>query len=218
MYTVFVIGNLASGKSTAAKYLAQQGGRLLDLDQMAKDLYQPQSAVLSAIADAFGDDVLDEDGALRTWVLARRAFASPEATAELNGIVHPVLLQKLGDVLVEPCGCGLSQPTYPFTVVEVSVADAFTEAFPLADEIIAITAPLDIRRQRAIERGMTADDFDRRAEVQPSEKELCALASTVIDNSAGDDALFRTLDAWLDEHGLLNPQLSLQGDMGDAHV
>lgn len=201
MFTVFVIGNIASGKSTAARYLAQQGGRLIDLDQLAKDLYQPGSDVVDELCEAFGREVLDEDGGINTKALAQVAFATPESVATLNGIVHPRVLQQLGDLLVPPYCCTAAEPTNPFTVVEISVAADFVQAFPLADEIIAITAPLDIRRDRAIARGMTGDDFDQRAAAQPTEDELCAMASYIIDNTLADDSLFIALDEWLAQRG-----------------
>ena len=83
--------------------------------------------------------------------------------------------------------------------------------YTLADEIIAITASADIRRMRAIERGMSAEDFEARASLQPSEEELCSLASLVIDNASGDDSLFAALDAWMADKGLLPGQMSLDG-------
>lgn len=215
MYTVFIIGNLASGKSTAARYLADHGGRLIDLDRMAKQLYQPGSLIVDALVEAFGRRVRTAEGGIDTKELAACAFATPEATASLNGIVHPVVLQKLGDQLVGPCGCCVTEPDVPFTVVEISVADAFTEAFPLADEIIAITAPLEERRRRAIERGMTAADFDRRAAVQPTEERLCALATRVIDNTVADDRLFRALDAWMQERGFMDGPGAAQATLFD---
>ena len=51
MITFFLIGNIASGKSTAARYLERRGAMRIDLDQLAKDLYQPGSAVVDAIAE-----------------------------------------------------------------------------------------------------------------------------------------------------------------------
>ena len=72
----------------------------------------------------------------------------------------------------------------------------------MADEVIAITAPLDTRRARAIERGMSGSDFDARSDLQPSEDELKMMADTVIDNSVADDTLFRSLDLWLEDRGI----------------
>lgn len=202
MYTLFLIGNIASGKSTAARYLERLGARRIDLDSMAKDLYIPGSDLVALLAEEFGCDILDEFGCVRFPVLAERAFENPDCTERLNALVYPVLLEQLARVLCPvPC-CSKLVPSFELTVVEVSAAAQFTEAFGLADEVVAVSAPLGVRRERAIARGMTPEDFDARASVQPSEWELCALASCVIDNEAGDAALFAALDTLLAELGL----------------
>ena len=197
MYSVFVIGNIASGKSAACRYLASQVGMYLDLDRLAKSLYVPGSELVGSIAEEFGWDVLDAQGGIRTDVLASRAFVTPDETEKLNALVHPVLVEQLSSRLLDPVCCTVSAVSYPFAVVEVSAPRDFSDGFGLADEVIAITAPVNIRRQRAIRRGMSAGDFDRRADIQPSESELCSMASLVIDNSLDDDALFLRLHDWL---------------------
>lgn len=202
MITLFLIGNIASGKSTAARYLERRGALRIDLDELAKALYQPGSAVVDEIAAEFGWDVVNANGGIDRAVLADRAFATPEDTARLNAIVHPVVLEQLGLRLLPANCCSVMVPEHQFAVVEVSAPEGFEDAFALADEVVAITAPLEARRVRAIERGMDADDFDRRAECQPSDERLLALATRSIDNSAADDSLFDSLDALLEELGV----------------
>lgn len=202
MITLFLIGNIASGKSTAARYLERRGALRIDLDELAKDLYQPCSAVVDEIAAEFGWDVVNANGGIDRAVLADRAFATPEDTARLNAIVHPVVLEQLGLRLLPANCCSVMVPEHRLAVVEVSAPEGFEDAFALADEVVAITAPLEVRRVRAIERGMDADDFDRRAECQPSDERLLALATRAIDNSAADDSLFDSLDALLEELGV----------------
>ena len=46
MFTVFVLGNIASGKSTACRYFESRGAMLIDLDELAKSLYVPGSCLL----------------------------------------------------------------------------------------------------------------------------------------------------------------------------
>lgn len=205
MFTLFLIGNIASGKSFAARELERRGARRIDLDELAKGLYVPGSLLVTEIAETFGHDVLDADGAVRRAVLASRAFASPEETARLDALVRPALMEQLGHRLLPANCCSVTVPAHPLTVVEVSAPRGFEEAFGLADGVVAITAPLDVRRERAIARGMRADDFDRRAEVQPSENEIAAMADAVIDNTAADDSLMRELDAYLAAHGVELP-------------
>ena len=78
MFTVFVLGNIASGKSTACRYFESRGAMLIDLDELAKSLYVPGSDIVNALVDEFGWDILDEDGGIRRSILASRAFASPD--------------------------------------------------------------------------------------------------------------------------------------------
>lgn len=201
MFTVFVLGNIASGKSTACRYLESRGAMLIDLDELAKSLYVPGSEIVNALAEEFGWDILDGEGGIRRNILAARAFVSPDTVARLNGIVHPVLIEQLSMRILDPVCCTVASPRYPFAVVEVSAPTGFEDAFGLADEILAISAPLEVRRDRAIHRGMEPSDFDARSACQPDEASLCNIATTVIDNAAGDNSLFEQLDAWLARHG-----------------
>lgn len=213
MYTAFFIGNIGAGKSAATRYLEGRGARRIDLDDLAKGLYVPGSDLVEGLAQAFGTDVLDDAGGVDKALLASRAFASPETAAQLNALVYPALLDELGRLLL-PSLCVPEAPgAAALTVVEISNAASFLESFGLADEVVAVSAPLELRRSRALARGMDADDFDARAAAQPAEEALCALARTVIENTASDAELFGALDAWMAARGLCG-QAALQLDGG----
>lgn len=203
MFISFVIGNIASGKSTATHFLATRGAWRIDLDELAKSLYEPGSDLVGELVGAFGYQILDADGGVVTSELARVAFSDRDHTEQLNDIVHPRVKERLGHMLVPPMCCCATGPSYELAVVEISVPRSFTDVFDLADEVVAISAPLEVRRARALERGMDGDDFDARAAAQPSEDELCALADTVIVNEGDAEDLKASLDAWLVERDLL---------------
>lgn len=203
MFTLFVIGNIASGKSTATRYLEARGAWRIDLDELAKSLYEPGSELVGELADTFGYQILDADGGVVTSQLARAAFCDKDHTEQLNSIVHPRVKDCLAHMLVPPMCCCATGPAYELAVVEISVPRSFADVFDLADEVVAISAPLAVRRARALDRGMDGDDFDARAAAQPSEDELRALADTVIENEGNPEDLRASLDAWLAEHNLL---------------
>ena len=71
MFTVFVLGNIASGKSTACRYFESRGAMLIDLDELAKSLYVPGSDIVNALADEFG------------W-MRKAAFAAASSLLELS--------------------------------------------------------------------------------------------------------------------------------------
>ncbi len=199
MRTAFLAGGIASGKSTVASLLRGRGARLVDLDQVSREVLEPGSSVLAEIAAEFGDDLLDaETGELNRGLLAARAFASPEATARLEEIEMPAIRGCLGELLTPSC-CAASVPA--LTVVEVPLLDRVEDMLSLADDVLVVVAPLALRRERAIGRGMTGEDFDARVAHQPSDDYLRAHATYVIDNTGDEAALEAAVDAWLEEVG-----------------
>ena len=94
-YVVGVTGGVASGKTTFVEMLAAGGGaRVIDADRLGHAILR-RGDVARALAAAFGADVLDAQGAVQREVLGPRAFATPEALAQLNAIVHPPLIAEL---------------------------------------------------------------------------------------------------------------------------
>ena len=110
----------------------------------------------------------------------------------------PVLIEQLSLRIFDPVCCTVSSPRYPFAVVEVSAPTGFEDAFGLADEILVISAPLAVRRERAIHRGMESSDFDARSACQPDEASLCN--SRYDGNRIMREAIIRSLNNWT--HGL----------------
>lgn len=202
MFTVFIIGNMASGKSYASHVLESKGAYRIDLDELAKSLYVPASPIVDELCQAFGFEILDDEGGIDVAALSSRAFLSPDSVATLNAIVHPAVLDQLALRLLPVQCCSVLVPQYELTCVEISVPAACTEAFALADEVLAVTAPLESRCVRAVQRGMDRDEFLRRSEFQPSESSVCALADTVIENTGTKDDLERQLAIWLQARGL----------------
>ena len=193
-HTTFLAGGIASGKSTVASLLHDRGAWLCDLDQVSREVLEAGSLVLESIATEFGDDLVDRDtGELNRGELAARAFATPEDTARLEAIEMPAIRERLAAILTSS-SCSGAEPK--LTIVEVPLLDRVEDLLPLADDVLVVTAPLALRRERAIGRGMTGEDFDARAARQPSDEYLRAHATHVIENDADAAALEAAVDAW----------------------
>ncbi|WP_293845521.1 dephospho-CoA kinase [uncultured Parolsenella sp.] len=193
-HTTFLAGGIASGKSTVARLLHDRGAWLCDLDQVSREVLEAGSPVLDAIAAVFGDDLIDGDtGELNRGELAARAFATPEDTARLEVIEMPAIRERLAAILTSS-SCSGAEPK--LTIVEVPLLDRVEDLLPLADDVLVVTAPLALRRERAIGRGMTAEDFDARAARQPSDEYLRAHATHVIENDGDAVALESAVNAW----------------------
>src|SRR3989344_3318390 len=84
-------GGIGSGKSTVGGMFAALGGSLIDADQLARDVTGPQGAAMNAIRATFGADFVDASGALDRARMRALVFSHPEARAQLEGIVHPLV-------------------------------------------------------------------------------------------------------------------------------
>lgn len=197
MHVVVLTGGLGAGKSTAAAWFAERGATVLDLDEVAKALLGPGSALLDRVAAEFGPSVRAADGSLDRAVLAEAAFATPEATARLDAIVHPAVAAEVGSALAEL----RLQPHQPEVVVlEVPLlaeAPVFAE---LADAVLAIEAPAESRVERAGARGMDAADARARIAAQASDTERAELADAVIVNDGSAEAFRSALEGFWAEH------------------
>ena len=57
-------GGIAAGKSTVARLFEALGARVVDADQLAREVVLPGSEGLAEITQTFGEDVLASDGSL----------------------------------------------------------------------------------------------------------------------------------------------------------
>ena len=76
-FRVALTGGIASGKSTVANLFAAHGVPLIDTDLIAREVVEPGQPALTAVAQAFGGDVLDSDGRLDVSVLPRPGAPGP---------------------------------------------------------------------------------------------------------------------------------------------
>lgn len=101
------------------------------------------------------------------------------------------------------------------TVVEVPLLDKLGSLRQLADEIVVVCAPADVRLARAVARGMNADDALRRMNKQTSDEWLRSHADYVIENDGSPDELLQKVHAWWNarqrEHWLVRGKVSHYG-------
>lgn len=199
MYTVMVTGGIGSGKSTLCKMLYEKGALSVDLDAVARTLLETDTMMISELAEEFGAGILDEDGMIVPARLAKRAFASPEATKAMNAITFPRIVAQVSDYVLD-VHC-VPRHHAKALVIEVPLLTDAPELVRLADEVIAVTAPVELRLARAVARGMDADDVMRRMELQPTDAERAAIATTICENAGSPEDLQAWADAWWSERG-----------------
>tara|TARA_B100000700_G_scaffold254593_1_gene286914 strand:+ start:116 stop:733 length:618 start_codon:yes stop_codon:yes gene_type:complete len=86
-----ITGGIGSGKSTVAAALVQRGAKLVDADQVVRDLQKAGGEVFTQLVHEFGEKIVRDDGELDRQKLADIAFSGPEELNKLNDIVHPAV-------------------------------------------------------------------------------------------------------------------------------
>lgn len=185
MQIVVITGGLGSGKSTAAEFFRAAGARVLDLDEVSVAVTGPESSINSRLAEEFGASVLRADGSLDRASLAELAFSDREATLKLNAIMHPAIAEEAARI-IEEAKAGSAAPVLVIEVPLLVEAPSYRE---LADSVIAVSAPVEVRVARAVARGLSEDEARRRIAAQATDAQREELADVVIDNG-GDVAPF----------------------------
>ena len=89
MKLIGLAGGIASGKTMITDYLVSLGAPVVDADVISRRMTELGSPVLREIAEAFGEDCLDENGGLRRQKLAQMIFDNTDNRLKLNQIMHP---------------------------------------------------------------------------------------------------------------------------------
>lgn len=187
-------GGIASGKSTAGRYLAQLGAHVIDADALGHRVYEPGSPGFERVVAAFGDEVVASDGSIDRKALGARVFADPDRLKQLTDIVWPQILE-----LAEAEMTAVSRRDRTRIIV-LEAAVLFEAGWQKAvDEVWAVVVNPEVAVSRASARdGLSPQDVQRRIDAQMSDEERRARADVVIDNSGNPETLLARLDReWL---------------------
>ncbi len=216
MYTVMVTGGLGSGKSELVRELCALGATSIDLDEIGHLVLDEDEEARRELAACFGEDIVDGEGMVNRALLARRAFATPQATEQLDAIMSPRILTRAADYLVDVHCVPVSDA--PVQVVEVALLDRVPDFAALADECIAVSAPSDLRLARAVERGMDAGDACARIAVQASDAARERIADVVCDNAGTRAELAAWAQSWWDAHVAAGDWATAVGQGAASHA
>ena len=177
--TVGVTGGIGAGKTAVLQQLAELGASTVDADAVVHGLYRTDSDVRRAVASRWGAAVTGPGGSINCAAVAERVFADRAELDWLNGLVHPLVKQRIRDS---------ARRCAPFLFCAV----------PLLFEVgwqddmwrtVGVWCDAETQRERLAERGWSHEEGRRRTAAQMSMDEKLARSDYGIANSGSRDLL-----------------------------
>jgi dephospho-CoA kinase len=188
-------GGVGMGKTTVAQLLADRGLKVIDADNLARQLVQPGQPALQEIKTTFGDLVIAADGRLRRDELAQIVFADAAALLKLEAILHP----RIRDAWLAQIETW-RRAGVPLAVVVIPLLYE-TKAEPHFDKIVCTACLPPTQSERLLARGWTPPHIDRRLAAQwPVDKKITR-SNYVLWTEGGLDSLARQVDLLLPKLG-----------------
>lgn len=191
-----VLGGVGSGKSTAARILAEElPAKHLDADAEVATLFA-DPAVVEQLDQAFGGGLKSPKGGLDRAELGKRVFAQPALRRQLEAILHPEVRRALWNGLAQveaealasaPAAAGSAAPGWAVLDVPLLLENGLSQA---CDFLIFVRVPDAIRAERACARhNWDASTWRAREAAQASLAKKESVADAILDNAGGVEDL-----------------------------
>ncbi|MGE2731241.1 dephospho-CoA kinase [Mycolicibacterium vaccae] len=196
MLRIGLSGGIGAGKSTVSATFCELGGIVVDGDVIAREVVEPGTEGLAKLVEAFGEQILQPDGALNRPALAAIAFSDDEKRATLNGIVHPLVGKRRAELIA-----GADEDAVIVEDIPLLVESQMAPMFPL---VVIVHADEELRVRRLIEhRNFTEEDARARIAAQATEQQRRAVADVWLDNSgSAEDLVGKAQALW---HNRIQP-------------
>jgi len=171
-------GSIATGKSTVATFLKDNGISVICADALAQELTQKGQPALKHIALIFGLEFLNQDGTLNRKKLGDLVFNDPDSRDKLNALMHPLVKSELIKQIQI-----LRDKQESLVILDIPLL--YESGFEsLCDKIIVVYTPETLQKERLMSRnGYTEAEALSRIKAQMDIESKKSKADFVIDNS-----------------------------------
>ena len=185
-FIIGLTGGIGSGKTAASDHFAQLGIDVVDADVVAREVVEPGSPALKAIAEHFGADTILPSGALNRPLLRQKVFEDPEQRLWLEQLTHPLIREQIRHKLEQ------AQSPYVLLVSPLLIESGQSE---FCQHILLVDVPEDLQLSRAAARdNNTPDQGKAIMAAQASRQQRLKQADDVITNDSTLEALHRQVE------------------------
>ncbi|WJT07431.1 dephospho-CoA kinase [Vibrio harveyi] len=187
-FVISITGGIASGKTTVANLFKQQFKiDIVDADIVAREVVEPGTPGLNAIIEHFGTDIVRDDQTLDRAKLREKIFSNPEEKAWVNGLLHPMIREKMIEDLEQVTS------DYALLVVPLLVENKLDS---LCDRVLVVDVEPQTQISRTVKRDNVSEEQAKAILAsQASREQRLALADNVVKNNPDDpDLLLQITD------------------------
>ena len=194
MKIVGLTGGISSGKSTVSSYLKQLKIPVIDADEVARKVVEPNSQGAIEIRKTFGSDVFEEDGSLNRQRLGALIFSNAENRQKLDDLLQPLIKIMILDEIEEHRQKGEN-------MIVLDLPLLFEKQYEeLCEEIIVVYIPKELQLERLMRRNQyTKQEALSRIDSQLSIEEKRKRATVLLDNQGTIQQLYQQVEQWLVE-------------------
>jgi dephospho-CoA kinase len=183
-------GNIGSGKSAVAAMLREAGIPVLDADRISREVTAPGGRAYDDVVQAFGGEIVREDGTIDRKRLGEIVFADPASRERLERITHPAILEAMKEAIA-----GIGREGHRAVVVEATLIHESGRK-GLFDAVISVTCDRETAISRLAARdGMSRVQAEARLRAQMDADRKAGASEYVIDNSGGIESTRRQVVA-----------------------
>ena len=186
-FVIGLTGNIACGKSTVLRMLAERGVATIDADAVYHELIVHDAPLWHALRARFGDGIVGPDRQIDRRALGRIVFADPRALADLDRLTHPAVTAEIRRRVRE-----IDAP-----IVAVDAVKLIESGFDAdCDQVWLVICEEAQQVSRLVARNqLSPEEAERRVKAQPSLAPKLARADVVIDNGGTIEATRSQVDA-----------------------
>ena len=183
---VGLAGGIGSGKSTISKIFNQLGIISIDADDVAREVVEPGSGCLQAIAARYGETILLADHSLDRRQLREIVFNDPSEKKWWESITHPAIHVRIEELIQA------ADSKYVLLVHPILFE---TGQDKRCDYIIAISVPREKQVQRVCQRDNCSEELANKIiDNQISDMRRSELANAIIENTGNISDLNAKVD------------------------
>jgi dephospho-CoA kinase len=188
MFVLGITGGIGCSKSTVSGYFRDHGVRVLDADEISRQVTNTGGVALPEIAELLGSRAINSQGALNRKYVASLVFSEKKKLDKLSAIIHKYVLSTIAEEIVKEA----EKKTKLLVLdVPIPVKHGFVD---VCNQIWVVSTRDDIRLERLVLRGMDREDAQKRMAMQMTREEYEELGDVVLVNDGTIEELISQVE------------------------